>query len=275
VREDVELAIATLPDGSDPCDLLVAQGPEPFQAALAGAADALDYKLNQVLTGSAEPGVEGSRRAVETVLGVLALVPEQDGSRQAMKRELFLNRIAQRFGVLAETLRARLDEVRREAHRRSADPARGPAEEVSPTARAGKADAVERELLEVLLADPGLVPVARTEMAASEVAHPRLRRLLEGLYALEEEGLPPDLDALRLRIADDPQLADGALRLQEVGRHHPDRPAWLRQVLQRFRERREARVSRDLQGKLNATQDPEAAFELLRRIQGGQAGTTA
>jgi DNA primase len=275
VREDVELAIATLPDGQDPCDLLVAQGPGPFRAALADATDALDYKLNQILTRSTESGVEGSRRAVEAVLGILALVPDHEiGSRQAMKRDLVLNRIAQRFGLLTETLRGRLDEVRRQAQKRSAEPAAGQAEDVSLTTNGGKApaDAVERELLEVLLADATLVPVAMAEMPVSEISHPGLRRLLEGLYALEEEGLSPDLDALRLRIADNPRLADFALKAQEVGRHHTDRPSWLRQILGRFGERRQARVSRDLQGKLNAADNHDAAMELLRKLQARGVG---
>ena len=68
--------------GLDPCDLLVARGPEPFKAALADAADALDFKLDQILQQSAG-GVEGGRRAVEAVLGVLALVP---GSGRAGRR---------------------------------------------------------------------------------------------------------------------------------------------------------------------------------------------
>jgi DNA primase len=32
--QEVDLAITTLPEGLDPCDLLVQQGPEPFRAAL-------------------------------------------------------------------------------------------------------------------------------------------------------------------------------------------------------------------------------------------------
>jgi DNA primase len=274
VREDVELAIATLPAGMDPCDLLVAQGPEPFRAALAGAVDALDFKLNQLLEQSSAQGVEGGRRAVEAVLGILALVPEQAGPAAAVKRGLVLNRVAQRFGLTVDTLRARLDEVRRSARDRSADPAKANAEEVAPTAKGGSApaDAVERELLQVLLADAALVPAAKAELPAAEIAHPGLRRLLEGLYTLYDEGLPPDLDALRLRIADNPGLADAALRLQEVGRLHPDRPGWLRTVLARFRERREAREAKAVQGKLNAATDHEAAMELLRLLQQRQAG---
>src|SRR5262249_8768294 len=48
VGQAVDLRVAPLPEGLDPCDLLVRQGPEPFLAALAGAADVLEFKLNRV-----------------------------------------------------------------------------------------------------------------------------------------------------------------------------------------------------------------------------------
>jgi hypothetical protein len=230
--------------------------------------------MNQVLAESAAQGVEGSRRAAEAVLGVLALVPEQSGSAAALKRELILNRIAQRFGLTAATLKARLDEVRQTVRERSADPEKAKAEEVVLTNRGGSApaDPIERELLQVLLADATLVAMAKAELPAAEVMHPGLRRLLDGLYALYDEGLPPDLDALRLRIADNPRLAEKALELQEVGRLNPDRAGWLRTILARYRERREARAAKEVQGKLNAATDHEAALELLRLLHQRQAG---
>jgi hypothetical protein len=87
--------------------------------------------------------------------------------------------------------------------------------------------------------------------------------------------LPPDLDSLRLRIADRPELSDAALRLQEVGRLNPDRPAWLRMVLKAFRERKAARAAKEVQGQLNAVTDPATAMELLKKLQGQQVGTQA
>jgi DNA primase len=272
VREDVELAIARLPAGLDPCDLLAAQGPEPFKAALGEAADALDYKLDQILRDSTG-GVEAGRRAVEAVLGVLALVPDQAGPAAAMKRDLVLNRIAQRFGLTVEPLRARLDEVRRQARDR-VDAGRGRTEIVEMTAKGGsaQADPLERELLEVLLADPLLVAAAKVEILSREISHPGLRRLLEGMYTLYDEGSTPDLDSLRLRLADIPALADWALGAQEIGLKHSDRSGWLRQILQRFEERRAARQSRELRGKLNATMDHDAAVEQLRKLQQQSAG---
>src|SRR5438270_906370 len=45
VSQEMDLRIATLPEGQDPCDLLAAHGPEPFRHVLEEAPDALDYKL--------------------------------------------------------------------------------------------------------------------------------------------------------------------------------------------------------------------------------------
>jgi DNA primase len=269
VSQNVELAIATLPAGMDPCDLLVTQGPEPFRAAIASAVDALDFKLDQVLSRSAGAGVEGSRRAVEAVLGILALVPDDAGSEAAVRRELILGRVARRLGLREETLRGRLTELRRARESRERERSGGEELEVRASGGAAVADPLERELIEVLLAEPELVAKAKAELEPEEVEHPGIRRMVVSLYELLDEGLTPDLDALRVRILDNPRLAAKALELQEVGRMHPDRQGWLTQILAVFRERREKRAKLALQGQLTAARDDAAAIELLRRLQGG------
>jgi len=265
IREDVDLAIAALPEGKDPCDLLVEQGAEPLRSALTNATDALDYKLSQVLQRTAREGVEGTRRAVDAVLGILALVPMEVGSSVALKRELVVGRIAHRFGLRVESVWDRLDEIRGAARVQRTEAAR--IEEAAPAVQSAAAEPLERELLEVLLADPDLVADARKEIAADDVNHPGLRRLLGGLYDLLEEGELPELDSLRLRIADRPQLADYALRMQDVGRMHSDRPAWLKQIFQAFQARRTKQDCRELQTKLSAAGDHNAAVDLLRKLQ--------
>ena len=79
VSQNVDLAIAALPEGKDPCDLLVEQGAEPFRQALTNAVDALDFKLDQLLTVEGSTSIEGRRKAVEAVLSVIALAPEIPG----------------------------------------------------------------------------------------------------------------------------------------------------------------------------------------------------
>jgi DNA primase len=260
---EVDLTIATLPDGTDPCDLMVARGAEPFREALEKAADALDFKLRQVTANGAADSVEGKRRAADAVLAIIALSPDLVGQSGAMKRELMVTRIAQRLGLRETTVRARLDELRQrrqraEESRRESDP--------DGERRAAKALPHERQLLELLLAEPGLVPACRDEVSLGEIGHLGLRQLLAGLYALHTEGEPPTLDLLRARL-DNPRLAEAALELQEIGRANPNRDATLRQLLNEFRRRRLQPVRQELQNQLNAVSDHDQAVELLRRLQ--------
>jgi DNA primase len=264
---DIELAIATLPDGLDPCDLLVQQGPDPLRRVLEGASDALEFKLNQVLAGEDTASVEGRRRAVDAVLGVIALAPPLAGQAGSVKAQLMVNRIAHRLALKEETVWARLEELRgrRRGEAIRSRPA-GSAEVTSGKAGQAPAAREERELLEVLLADPGLVPAAAAAVWPEEIAHPGLRQLLSGLYALAAAGEPPTLDQLRPSL-ESARLAEKALEMQEVGLANPDRPAWLRQLIARFQERRARPVKQELHNQLQAASDHAAALELLRRLQ--------
>jgi DNA primase len=262
---DVDLSIATLPDGLDPCDLLVQQGPDALRRVLESAADALEFKLNQVLPRGGPQGVEETRRAVDAVLGVIALAPPLPGQAGAVKAQLMVNRIAQRLGLKEETVWARLNELRSRKRERGG-PADNSSGEEEPGPRTAKAAPEERQLLELLLADPALVAPAASAIRPEEIAHPGLRKLVEGLFALRAAGEPPTLDLLRPRL-DNVRLAEKALELQAIGRVNPDRPAFFRKLLAFFQERRHKRVKQELQTQLNAAHDPAAALELLRQLQ--------
>jgi DNA primase len=260
---EVDLAIAALPDGMDPCDLLVARGPEPFRAALAGAVDALEFKLQRALAAHAGSGVEGLRRAADAVLGIIALAPELSGQAGAIKRQLMVTRIAHRLGLSEEMVRGRLEELR--ARRRRVED-RHPPPEAAGGKKAAPAAPHERELLQVLLAEPSLVGVAGGEVSVNEIKHLGLQQLLAGLYALHSEGEPPTLDLLRARL-DRPDLAEWALMAQQVGKAHSDHARWLRQLMDEFRRLRALPAKKELHNPLHAVSDHSAAVELLRRLQ--------
>jgi len=261
---DVDLAIATLPEGLDPCDLLVQQGADAFRRVLESAVDALEFKLSQVLPRDGTLGVEDTRRAVDAVLGIIALAPPLPGKAGALKMQLMVNRIAHRLGLKEETVWARLRELR---ERKDSPPeAQARARENEPGQRSAKAAPLELELLQVLLAEPAFVDRAAAAIRPEDIAHPGLRKLLDGLYGLLAEGEPPTLDQLRPRL-DSVALAAKALELQDTGRKHSDRSTWLRQILARFQERRLRPVTQDLQTRLNAVRDPAAELELLRQLQ--------
>lgn len=267
---DVDLAIATLPNGLDPCDLISAQGKEPFQMALATAVDALEFKLTQSLATSGD-GLESQKRVIDSVLGLMANTPELPGQGGRVKQELLITRIAHRLGLRQETVWARFGELKaakkKEATRKPVDRTADQAEtNHKPTIRSKPADPLERQLLELLLADENLVSEAYTIIRPEDIEHPGLQRLLAGLYQLREQGHAPNLDELRALI-NHPALAAKAMELQEVGRMATDRSAALRKVFDCFQDRKRELARRQWKDQLNAAHTHDEALDLLRKLQ--------
>jgi len=268
VSHEVDLKIATLPAGLDPCDLLVQQGAEPFRTALTNAVDVLEFKLKRVLATGTAGGIEAQRKAVDEMLRVIALAPVLVGKDDAVKKELIVNIIAKRLALKEETIWARLRDLRA-SQRKSNRPSQRPGEaaERDVEQRTAPAAPVEVELLQVLLADAALLQVAAEDgLVPAQIDHPGIRLLLEGLYRLLAEGQSPHLDLLRARI-DNPRLMAKALEWQEIGRRHRDRAAWLKDILARFRQRRALPEKQELQNQLQAASDHTQAVELLRQLQ--------
>lgn len=270
VKQDLDLRIATLPEGLDPCDLLVAQGPEPFRRSLESAIDVFEYKLQRAWEKHAAHGVDGQRQAAEEMLGILALTPNE----KSVKLALMVNRIAQRLLIKEELVWARLKELRarraasvseRSVVRETPDPATT-AEEEAP--RAGPAPPHERELLELLLAEPTLVAPAIVELAVDEMEHPGLRKVFEALCRLHADGQTADLDHLRGTLDND-RLWNSMRDLQLKGLDYPDRPGVLQKVLQRFRERRTMREKLAIKNQMQNA-DPADALDLLRKLRDHQ-----
>jgi DNA primase len=263
VRHDLDLRIATLPEGLDPCDLLVQpDGPETFRRILENALDVFEYKLNRVWAQEATDGVEGRRRAAEQVLVVLARAPEE----RSLKLELMVNRIAHRLGLKEETVWMRLRELRAAQSGTERTPTH-PREDAAPAvaeARRAPAPRHEVRLLEVLLAEPALVAPARAEIALTELEHPGLRQLLECLYGLQAEGLQPDLDQVQDRLHNE-KLLEKARQLQDRGLQYVDTAAELRDVLGRFRDRRGTLLKQALRQALE-TGDHARATDLQRQM---------
>ena len=274
VSQDVELAVASLPDGLDPCDLLCSPGGvEVFRQALSTAQDALEFKLNLLLSQENSQTVEGTRRVVDAILSMMALAPAMPSQAGAVRQELIVSRLAHRLGLRQETVWARLSELKAERRRSEQRPNRltallGSDETPPPTAKASAAMAVERQLLEVLLAEPPLVSVVVGSIAPELLQHSGLRRMLSDLYALHRDGHAADLDGLRVRLLDRPDLAEAAMKLEFVGRHMNDRPEWLGRIVKRFAEQETEFAQKAVQTQLAAgTMDDASALDLLRKLQ--------
>jgi len=271
VTNDMDLAIATLPEGLDPCDMLLNDGPEAFQEVLKGAVDALEFKLSSILAEISRDGasVETKRKATDSILSVLARIPVESSPSSQLKMQLILGRIGKRLGLSEETLKNRVNELRPKTESRKVD-----TNTINTTEESRRAKPVpeEKELVEVLLANPDLVLRARQDLSIDDMNHPGLRQIVSILFDLQDEKQTPDLDAVRARMGDSP-IGSRLLDLADQGRRNPEPMAWYGNILERFNERKVKPVVRILQDQLHAENDHEAAIELLRKLQSRSVGS--
>ena len=271
VTNDMDLAIATLPEGLDPCDMLLNDGPEAFQEVLKGAVDALEFKLSSILAEISRDGasVETKRKATDSILSVLARIPVESSPSSQLKMQLMLGRIGKRLGLSDETLKNRVNELRPKTESRKVD-----TNIINTTEESRRAKPVpeEKELVEVLLANPDLVFRAKQDLSIDDLNHPGLRQIVSILFDLLDEKRTPDLDAVRARMGDSP-IGSRLLDLADQGRRNPEPVTWYGNILERFNERKVKPVVRILQDQLHAENDHEAAIELLRKLQSRSVGS--
>lgn len=199
---DMALRVVPLPEGSDPADLLAAEGAEAMRERVGRSVPFVAFRVERVLAGADTGSAEGKDRALEELRPIV-------GSLGAsVMREELLQRIAGRL-ELSEALVASLAEGRpggSAGTRVNGAPA--------STRRPDRREEIERSFLALCLAMP--VEGARALERASLEEHfsnERARRAAEHLRDHLEvplEGLPDDPDltaylrALTVRFAREP-----------------------------------------------------------------------
>jgi DNA primase len=283
VSQDVELAVATLPDGLDPCDLLVRPGgTETFQQVLGSAVDALDFVFVRLLGYEGTQTVEASRAILDRILRVMV----RSGSWQnkgeyptslRVKQELIITRLASRLSLKLETVWGRLAELKTEFRRKEEEAARPLVQAsaaratrpVEPTStRVSAAVRAQLNLVELLLAHPGFVVRAVGTVSPAEFTHPDARRVLEELYAAHAAGLVPDMEVLRERLADRPDLFESAERRQFIGQQMQEPEEKLAQILGWFTNQKVEAEERALIAMLTGGDiPPEKIAEISEKLK--------
>ncbi len=212
---ELDLRVFSPPRGLDPCDFLLERGGEEFRAGVAAARDALEFKFERAEALLEAGSIDGRRRALDAVLETIAAIPVVAMGSIPLKREMILDRVAHRYGVASDLVRKRVSELRGAASRRRvAAVATGPAR---PSAASRNERPEERELLEIVLADPARLHEVAEAIAPVDIQAPDLRRIFETAVAMLRGDGASDLDGLRLRL-DDRELACRATQLAETGR---------------------------------------------------------
>lgn len=156
----LDVQLARVPEGKDPCDYLLAAGAEAFESVLKSGIGALEFKWRQVAREYAD-GATGParRRAIDAFLEQLAAWVG-NGVVDPIQKGLLVNQLAKVLAMPAEDLHRQLDRLTRRARRPWLAPtgaaSRGGAEQSAGGASGlpnARQDAL-RQVVEVLLNDP-------------------------------------------------------------------------------------------------------------------------
>ena len=199
LAEPVDVRIARLPAGVDPCDLLVDRGREAFEEVIAAAGDPLDYRLDESLAGlAADAGDDAALASVESILKALSAVSPRSPlspSQRRLREDQVLGRLSRRLGISRDALRARLLDLRKQSGAM-------PDATDSPSCSVPRLPAWDREVIEVLVGVPDSAGLIVRDVVPGDLDSPAGRTVFEAARRMHAEGRPVALGGLLLEIAD-------------------------------------------------------------------------
>ena len=195
VGAQMDLRVLTLPEGLDPCDFLIERGEAEMRKLLSQSVDALEHKIRVACRGF-NPLIDTHRAnaALEDILRTLSLAPRgnmlsDEASR--LRKDQVVMRLARQFGLDDKNLRQRIREMQSEASRRRPAVTDIKSPERSQL-RFSEMSAMERELFEILIDHPELVPAALERFPMASLNSETAKQLLQLYMDLELAG--NDLD---------------------------------------------------------------------------------
>jgi DNA primase len=237
LAEQVEGAVALLPAGRDPADLVSGEGPEALESALEGARDLWSYRMERALDRNDLATLAGREKALRELEAPLARIAEP------IRVDMAFKLLSERLGVPESTLRNQI---------RSGMAGTAPSEGAPAPVAWARA---ERDFLVAALEDS--TTWARVEQVYPPAAFkdPGLRELAEAISDLLRRGESLTREALLGVLTD----RDGAVRTLQALEPAEDARDRVEQHLARIG--RERRLEQAL-----AASDPLEAVVKARRV---------
>jgi DNA primase len=193
LRHSVRVRVATMPAGEDPDTLVRRGGAAALEPIIEDAIDLLERKVQLLEQKGWFEGVDHQRDALDRLL------PTIRAAADPITRDLYLKEVSERTGVSREVLVQQVTarsgpgyagggdgEGPSPASRAHAEPRDREQGKPREGARRRLIDAGERDLLRVLMKDPGWVPRAAAEVPPDRFEIPAFREVYQALLRSPE-----------------------------------------------------------------------------------------
>lgn len=219
----VDIRLAFVPAGKDPCDFVIEAGPQAFEAVIDAAEDVLTFKWKQLAEElNSQNTLAGRTETVQQFLKTVALAI-QAGHVDSLSLAMLIGRLS----TLLQTPKARIDEELQKllAKKSSGSPAEKEAakrDAETPDAPLTAAEKARYEILEVLLHTPSLYAAAAGRIRVDDFAvGTPLREIADALLGLLTAGQEPSLAQVYSRI-ESPRAAALLTEMADAGEQKGD-----------------------------------------------------
>ncbi|MGA1980777.1 MAG: DNA primase [Sedimentisphaerales bacterium] len=181
LAQHIDIAMASVPEGKDPCDFVLAAGKERFEKLIDEAIDVFQFKWNRLTESfGKDETLTGRKAAIEEFLQTIA-TSLWSGNLAAIDRGLIVNRLSKIIGLDSK-------EINAELHKRIGRSAKTASYNVenqkvrSVDLGDGLFAMAQREILEVLLNEPKLFEIVKQKITAEDFDVPVLRQTASILF---------------------------------------------------------------------------------------------
>jgi DNA primase len=276
LTQPVEIAIATLPENTDPDQYLLAHGAEAFEAILAGATDALTFKWKQLdRQFKASETLTGKQTAVGQYLELLSAA-RGSSTVDALRWGAALLQVSKLTGITVEDLNRRY-KIRPATKSRAKAVQVAQAAEPNISAPAGPRMGHQRDegfILGLLLSDGARWHDVQQHLHPADFTDEILRRIAELLWQYQQDEGVPSLNEF-LSELQDPVLKGVAVKWVEEVTAAVDAEAVLEMSLAHLAARRQreeldklvSELRRNRERASEEAEDLSADIDTLRKLQ--------
>jgi DNA primase len=178
----IDIAMANVPEGKDPCDFLLAKGKEPFEKVIENATDVFQFKWDRLVNNlGAQSTIAGKKQAVDEYLDAVAIAISA-GNLSNIERGLYINRISSIVAIDAKDINEELN--RRIGRTKTASAYSGAADDSHTPLDLGEGLSAnaQREILEVLLAEPLLFDDVKEKISPQDFDVPALNKTAQAVF---------------------------------------------------------------------------------------------
>lgn len=252
----IDIKVAVLPQGEDPCDFFRARGTAGREELLEITADLIDFLIERRAAEEDLGSMDGRRAAAGALVRAAAAIADP------LDREVVLERVAERLSFPLGVVREAAGRHRSGA--RSTPPRSRSASEEAPQVPDVKLDTPHREILESVVNQPGLAEHAALE-EPEVIEDTRVRSVIRLL--VDQKASIAGQPGRVLDFLEDPSLRELARTSLLPENHGRDLPRQLEGAVTCLKNRRTLEEARRLKREAVESGDAQLLKAVQRRFQ--------